>query len=579
MSSRTTTSSSAAAEHVILEDTKNKKKYKKGKFLGKGGFAKCFEVTCMSTGKIMAAKIVSKSLLTKPHQREKMSQEIRIHRSLTHKHIVNFISYFEDPDNVYMILELCGKKSLMELHKRRKAVTEPEARYILLQLLDAAIHLHKNKVIHRDLKLGNLFINDNMELKLGDFGLATRLDFDGERKRTLCGTPNYIAPEVLNKLGHSYEVDMWSIGCIMFTLLVGKPPFETTSLKDTYNKIKRNDYFVPPRVSTNAQMLIVKLLRPDPSQRPTAEQCLREDFFTTGYTPKSLPVSCLMMPPHFDTNITRMEARKPLREMGPNTPGQKTATNAASAKLTENNHVQSLDNANMNLVDLRQQITDVLKRGVRNDWTADLEDDLDHPMSAPLVWISKWVDYSDKYGLGYQLCNDTAGVLYNDSTRLLLAADNENLQYIERDGKEYFYKKSNPPSIDGVRKKIQLLRHFMDYMKDHLLTTGETKQPLDIDNLARWPCLHSWFRTSAGIILFLNNGTLQINFFTDHTKVILCPKLSAVSYINQKRQMKTFTLDQLGEKGCSQELHTRLQYAHSMIGRMLSSETAVGKLA
>ena len=80
-----------------------------------------------------------------------------------------------------------------------------------------------------------------MEIKLGDFGLAAKLDFDGQRKKTICGTPNYIAPEVLdNKTGHSYEVDVWALGVIMYTLLVGKPPFETNCVKKTYNLIKMN---------------------------------------------------------------------------------------------------------------------------------------------------------------------------------------------------------------------------------------------------------------------------------------------------------------------------------------------------
>ena len=93
------------------------------------------------------------------------------------------------------------------------------------------------------LKLGNLFLNKNMELKLGDFGLATRLEFEGEKKRTICGTPNYIAPEVLDgKVGHSYEVDVWSLGVIIYAMLIGKPPFETPDVKTTYKKIKMNQY-------------------------------------------------------------------------------------------------------------------------------------------------------------------------------------------------------------------------------------------------------------------------------------------------------------------------------------------------
>ena len=110
-------------------------------------------------------------------------------------------------------------------------------------------YLHSHRVIHRDLKLGNLFLNDKMEVKIGDFGLATKLEFDGERKRTICGTPNYIAPEVLEgKQGHSYEVDIWSIGVIIYTLIIGKPPFETSDVKTTYKRIRMNAYNFPENV-------------------------------------------------------------------------------------------------------------------------------------------------------------------------------------------------------------------------------------------------------------------------------------------------------------------------------------------
>jgi polo-like kinase 1 len=88
-----------------------------------------------------------------------------------------------------------------------------------------------------------------MEIKLGDFGLATKLDYDGERKKTICGTPNYIAPEILEgKKGHSYEVDIWSFGVIMYTLLIGKPPFETNDVKTTYKRIKMNSYSFPEHI-------------------------------------------------------------------------------------------------------------------------------------------------------------------------------------------------------------------------------------------------------------------------------------------------------------------------------------------
>lgn len=256
---------------------------KKGKFLGKGGFARCYELTEMNSKEVFAGKIVSKQLLTKQHQKEKMTQEIAIHRAVHHQHIVEFYSFFEDDQNVYIILELCRRRSLMEMHKRRKAITEPETRYFMRQIVLACHYLHENKIIHRDLKLGNLFLNDDMELKIGDFGLATRVDFEGERKKTLCGTPNYIAPEVLNKKGHSYEVDVWSLGCILYTLLIGKPPFETSCLKDTYAKIKKNEYTIPPnKITVQAKNLINHLLQADPSQRPTMSQILQDEFFYCG---------------------------------------------------------------------------------------------------------------------------------------------------------------------------------------------------------------------------------------------------------------------------------------------------------
>ena len=142
-------------------------------------------------------------------------------------------------------------KTLNELIKRRKRLTEIEVQCYVMQIINALKYIHSNRVIHRELfiinfnffslKLGNLFLNEKMEIKLGDFGLATKLEFEGEKKRTICGTPNYIAPEILEgKTGHSYEVDIWSLGVIIYTLLIGKPPFETPDVKTTYKKIRMN---------------------------------------------------------------------------------------------------------------------------------------------------------------------------------------------------------------------------------------------------------------------------------------------------------------------------------------------------
>jgi polo-like kinase 1 len=169
-----------------------------------------------------------------------------------------------------------------------------------MQIINALKYLHAHRIIHRDLKLGNLFINDKMEVKLGDFGLAAKLDFDGEKKRTICGTPNYIAPEVLEgKSGHSYEVDVWSLGVIIYTLIVGKPPFETSDVKTTYNRIRKIAYAFPDNVvvSDAARDLISRILIGDPTQRPTLDEICAHEFLTRNTIPKALPSSLLACPP------------------------------------------------------------------------------------------------------------------------------------------------------------------------------------------------------------------------------------------------------------------------------------------
>ena len=276
------------------------RRYLKGKLLGKGGFAKCFEVTNSETKKVSAAKIVLKSSLTKNRAKQKLMSEIKIHRSLRHQSVVAFEHFFEDAENVYILLEICANQTLNELVRRRKKLSELEAQCYIQQLIAGLQYLHAHRVIHRDLKLGNLFLTDKMELKIGDFGLATKLEFDGERKRTICGTPNYIAPEILEgRQGHSYEVDIWSLGVILYTMLVGKPPFETQDVQTTYKRIKMNIYTFPESacISDPAKNLIQRILSSDPSRRPKLEDILAHPFLSAHKIPSFLPASTLACPP------------------------------------------------------------------------------------------------------------------------------------------------------------------------------------------------------------------------------------------------------------------------------------------
>lgn len=598
----------------IVVDPGTKKRYRKGKFLGRGGFARCYELTEIPSEKIYAGKVIAKSQIKNSDQKQKMSQEIEIHRSISHKHIVAFHTYFEDPNYIYIILELCSKRSLMEMHKRRKVFTEPEVRYIVTQIALACQYLHTNKIVHRDLKLGNLFLNEDMDVKVGDFGLATKISNEKDRKLTLCGTPNYIAPEVLMKKGHGFEVDVWSLGCIVYTLFVGKPPFETNDLKDTYKKIKNNDYEIPNYVPEDARDFIRQMLKADPSERPWMIDILNDPYLTKNYVPSRLPLSCLTTAPRYNNGRLSImptefygSSRRPLGEKNTEVPAVKiNIENAMENKAPtapdkpttngQNNNNQAAQNYNnnahqanqlpkpngaavfskdYNLKELSEQLHMVVaaRAGEKEE---GVPDDAEDPAATPLVWISKWVDYTDRYGIGYQLCDNSVGILFNDITRLVLLADGVNLQYIERDGTEYYLTLDCYPT-DLLKKKITLLKYFRNYMNEHLLKCGDKKIDLEEkDELTRLPYLNNWFRTRNAIIFHLTNGTVQMNFFQDHTKLILCPHMGAVTYVDENREFRTYKFSLIEKYGCTKELYNRLRYARDIVDRLMTHRLQAG---
>jgi polo-like kinase 1 len=277
------------------------RKYLKGRRLGNCRFANYYELTCLDTNKIYAAKVLPKSSLVKQRAKRKLISEIEIHKVLKNPNIVGFEHFFEDTDNCYILIEMCLNQNLGELLKMRKVMTELEVQIIMLQLIKALKYLHSHRIIHRNLKLGNIFLTDEMELKVADFSLATNIKFDGERKRTICGTSNLIAPEILDgKIGYSYEVDVWSLGVILYTLLIGQPPFVARDLKTIYKRIKMNNCTFPEKceVSEAAKSLITEILNSDPFKRPSLDAILNSDFFKLrSYIQEILPSSTLASRP------------------------------------------------------------------------------------------------------------------------------------------------------------------------------------------------------------------------------------------------------------------------------------------
>ncbi|KAI5122621.1 hypothetical protein M0805_008710 [Coniferiporia weirii] len=301
----------------VIRDNTHSVSYSRVGFLGEGGFARVYEVQDR-TGLRQAIKVVTKDSLKTKKAKTKLYAEIKIHRSLHHPNIVRFGDCFEDTENVYMTLELCESGSLMDMLRRRRRFTEPESRFFLVQLIGACHYMHTNQVIHRDLKLGNLFLDQDMNVKVGDFGLAALIENPGERKKTICGTPNYIAPEVLfdTANGHSFEVDTWSIGVILYTLVIGRPPFQTKEVKTIYKRIRDNEYDFPQErpVSLEVQDLIQQILTHDPQQRPTLHDIVDHRFFTSGIVPSQIPRTAQDRAPDFH-HITRAVSKLNLERL------------------------------------------------------------------------------------------------------------------------------------------------------------------------------------------------------------------------------------------------------------------------
>ena len=186
--------------------------------------------------------------------------------------------------------------------KARKHLNEAETQYFLLQIIDAIAYLHNNCIIHRDLKLANIMLDDNLNIKIGDFGLSAKINEANERKKTMCGTPNYLAPEIverdLRKQGYSYEVDIWAFGVIAYNLLFGSSPFEGETKDITYYNIKSNDVKFPNDiyVSNRARIFIRQLLTKDPGSRLKLSEMPRHLFFSEIDPPKSLPKSIFTEP-------------------------------------------------------------------------------------------------------------------------------------------------------------------------------------------------------------------------------------------------------------------------------------------
>lgn len=258
-------------------------RYEIGKIIGEGNFAVVKECTERKTNRRYALKVIDKA---KCKGKEQMIEnEVSILRNVDHPNIILLVDEFDTKDELFLVMELVRGGDLFDAISTATKYTEKDASRMILNLTSALKYLHKLNIVHRDVKPENLLVSrhaDNAKsLKLGDFGLAT---YCNEALFTVCGTPTYVAPEILSEVGYGVEVDVWAAGIILYILLCGFPPFvsETNNTEELFDKVIDGHFeFSSPYwddISDSATDLITRMLEVNPETRITAEDVLAHEW-------------------------------------------------------------------------------------------------------------------------------------------------------------------------------------------------------------------------------------------------------------------------------------------------------------
>ena len=500
--------------------------YKRHEELGRGGFATVYRVTDVATGKEYALKMIKKERYTKPKNLEKLKSEIAIQASLNHPNVLRSFGNYEDAKHYYILLELAPGKSVRDLVRSQRRLPEKKVVEITKDVLRGVGYLHDNRIIHRDLKLENYLIGADGKVKVADFGLSAKLDYDDEKKFTMCGTPNYLCPEILKKMGHSYEVDIWAIGVSVYVMLFGRQPFDYLKTKLIYEHIKTGNYQFPTetKVSSAAIDFIKATLQINPNLRPSVQALLQHPFIQGG---------------GFDVIAPRKEQIRPRYQIP-----ERRQYNAQAKPLdlirkpldNKKNENQIINAANDGPVRVGEETT------------------------IPKYFVSRFCDDHKNTGLAYMLADGTVGLIKNNNSRFVMDPHETFVQYY-RD-----YSVTTPETVDTFSSKypeIPLLLKFARNLKK--LTSMFTLPVTPYSRLLPLRHVKYWLRSDNATLFRMDQKDVQVNF-SDKVKIAYFPATKRMMMVtNLKEKTRAILTDSLKSSRALSEEKTRYEKVKELL--------------
>ncbi|XP_073792052.1 serine/threonine-protein kinase MARK2 isoform X20 [Danio rerio] len=282
--------------------------YRLLKTIGKGNFAKVKLAKHILTGKEVAVKIIDKTQLNSSSL-QKLFREVRIMKLLNHPNIVKLFEVIETEKTLYLVMEYASGGEVFDYLVAHGRMKEKEARAKFRQIVSAVQYCHQKCIVHRDLKAENLLLDADMNIKIADFGFSNEFTL-GNKLDTFCGSPPYAAPELFQ--GKKYdgpEVDVWSLGVILYTLVSGSLPFDGQNLKELRERVLRGKYRIPFYMSTDCENLLKKFLVLNPTKRGSLEQIMKDRWMNVGHEDEELKPYIEPQPDYKDPKRTDIMIR------------------------------------------------------------------------------------------------------------------------------------------------------------------------------------------------------------------------------------------------------------------------------